>query len=157
QMWQGTVAAYGGSQNDFSTSWDGMRSDFPGGTGSTTGVYYDAGAVQEYVVQTNAGSAETQTGGVNINMIPRVGGNMFSGSLVVFGANSAMQSDNLTDDLKKQGVSASNGLVRTFDYNGSLGGPIRRNELWFFVSGRAWTYDRYQFGMVHDGKLGPVG
>ena len=50
--------------------------------GSIAGVYHNQGAYQEMSYQVVAGSADSQTGGVRINMIPKEGGNRFSGDFL---------------------------------------------------------------------------
>ena len=45
-----------------------------------------------------------------------------------------MQSDNLTAALRSQGVSAATPLTRVYDVSGTLGGPIVRDRLWYFVN-----------------------
>src|SRR5213078_1463802 len=59
-----------------------------------------------------------------VNMIPRDGGNLFSGSLFLAATGSALQGDNLTADLQSQGLNSVNGIKRVYDYNGALGGRI---------------------------------
>ena len=34
-------------------------------------------------------------------------------------------------------------LYRDYDINYSLGGPLKKDRLWFFVSGRNWAYNNY--------------
>ena len=67
-----------------------------------------AGA-QEVVLSTSGGLGEAETGGVILNVIPRDGGNTFSGTFVVTGANGAMQGSNYTQALKDQGLRAPSG------------------------------------------------
>lgn len=157
QMWQGQATAYGGTTGDFSSEVDGMKMDTALSRGQLTGHYLDIGSVAEYVVQVSAGTAETQTGGVKINMIPREGGNQFSGEGVAFFSNDALQSKNVSDALRARGVQGAPKIDRVFDYNVSLGGPIVRTKLWFFTSSRVWTFDREVVNMFHDGKLKPAG
>ena len=45
------------------------------------GFQYNAHTFEEVVVETAAGSAEATTGGVQINIIPKDGGNTFSGTM----------------------------------------------------------------------------
>src|SRR5262249_51422867 len=60
--------------------------------------------VEEVVVQTGGVSADTDSMGVVINMIPKDGGNSFKGyAYGVFG-NDHLQSDNLSDELRARGV-----------------------------------------------------
>src|SRR5712691_13522731 len=99
------------------------------GSGTSHGVY-NVEAYQEVVVDTGAVSAETYTGGVRINFIPRDGGNTFSGSLVTSFANKSMAGSNFTQDLKNAGLPAPNTVKQLFDFNPSFGGPIVRNKVW---------------------------
>ena len=78
QMWQGTVVAYGSLANDTALEVDGMSVMSLLNQGSIAGVYHNQGAYQEMSYQVVAGSADSQTGGVRINMIPKEGGNRFS-------------------------------------------------------------------------------
>src|SRR5262249_49263474 len=63
------------------------------GAGTSHGVY-NMESYDEVVVDTGAVSAETYSGGVRINFIPRDGGNRFSGTFVGAFANSSMSSNN---------------------------------------------------------------
>ena len=54
------------------------------------------------------GSAEQAYGGVQINMVPREGGNSFKGSFYGTGTNSSFQGHNITPELMAQGLTASN-------------------------------------------------
>jgi hypothetical protein len=49
--------------------------------------------------------------------------------------NHAIQSDNLTDALKGRGLLSVDRVDRIWDTAAGLGGPIRRDKLWFFGSG----------------------
>ena len=53
----------------------------------------DAGS-QEMVYQTGGGSGDSPTGGVRMNLVPKEGGNKFSGSMFLGVEN--WQSDNFT-------------------------------------------------------------
>ena len=84
--------------------------------------------------------AETQLGGIRINMIPQEGGNQFSGSFFAGGTpNGGWQADNWNERLGELGVSEDEGVPhidRIYDFNASVGGPIVRDRLWFFSSAR---------------------
>ena len=73
------------------------------GAGTSHGVY-NMESYDEVVVDTGAVSAETYSGGVRINFIPRDGGNRFSGSFVGAFANPSMSSNNLTPELQAAGL-----------------------------------------------------
>jgi len=112
-------------------------------SGQHPAVYLNDGAFQEYVFQVSSGVAETQTGGVRINMIPREGGNQFSGQFITLFSNTDLQGQNVTDKLRARGLTTPAALYRLYDVNGSLGGPIVRNRLWFFTSTRVWAYNNF--------------
>ena len=68
---------HGQRADDMTYNFGGMDSRvFSGG-----GFQYNAHTFEEVVVETAAGSAEATTGGVQINIIPKDGGNIFSGSI----------------------------------------------------------------------------
>jgi carboxypeptidase family protein len=143
QMWQGQATAYGGQAGDFKINIDGLDTSISLSTGQHSGLYLNDGGFEEYVYQVNAGNADTQTGGIKLNIIPKQGGNRFSGQFITTHANEHTQSNNVTDDLRRRGLTTPPGLYKQYDYNGSLGGPVLRDRLWFFTSYRAWAFNYY--------------
>src|SRR5262245_10288007 len=95
-------------------------------------------AVQEMVVDTNVASAESESGGMNVNMVPKDGGNLFAGSFLAEGTNSNLQSSNLTDNLRGRGLTAAAKVRKIYDTGVGLGGPIREDKLWFYGAVRTW-------------------
>jgi hypothetical protein len=112
------------------------------------------GSAQEITIDYAAGSAEMQTGGLQINLIPREGGNAFSGSFFVSAVNSDFQADNFSEDLKSQGLRGVNRLKLAYDINPVVGGPLRQDKLWFFVSGRWQTNQNYLAGLYENLNAG---
>src|SRR6185295_284820 len=106
--------------------------------GAQVGLNVNNGAIQEISIQTGGLSAESELGGLVSNMIPREGANAFRG--VVFGSytNGSLQSDNLSDDLIARGLTAVNAVDKIWDFNPSFGGPLAKDRVWFFLSGRSW-------------------
>ncbi|MEE2636315.1 MAG: TonB-dependent receptor [Acidobacteriota bacterium] len=86
-------------------------------------------------------TAETQSGGLRINMIPNEGGNQFSGSFFAGGTPSALQADNLNQRLQDLGVVSVPKIDVIYDLNGSMGGPLVRDKLWFFSTARRNVID----------------
>jgi hypothetical protein len=89
---------------------------------------------QEMVYRTGGGGGEQQTGGLQINIVPREGGNRFSGQFN-FGFEN-WQSNNFSQDLKDVGVTSVDKLGTYHDLSGTEGGPIMKDRLWWFASGR---------------------
>lgn len=143
QMWQGTVVAYGSLQGDTALEVDGMSVMTLLNTGSIAGVYHNQGAYQEMSYQVVAGSAESQTGGVRINMIPKEGGNRLSGEFLAMYSNENFRAVNIDAALRARGLQAPGNLREIWDYNGGIGGPVLRDRLWFFHSTRKWGTSNY--------------
>ena len=102
------------------------------GSGST-GVGNIA-AFQEMAVDISGVSAEQKEGGVRMNLVPKEGGNTYSGAFYVGYANKSMQGENFSQELRDRGLSTPNTLKRYVDMNPSFGGPIRRDSIWFHAT-----------------------
>jgi hypothetical protein len=103
-------------------------------TGFTTRLIYNMASLQEVTLDYSANTAEVPTGGVRVNIIPREGGNTFNGTFYSSFANSAMQGDNFTDDLRAQGLRTPDKVRKLFDINPGFGGPLKRDKVWFYGS-----------------------
>jgi len=135
----GRISIHGSKLADGKQLQDGMRNNPLTTNGGSRGHVINSLSAQEVVVETGGGgSGEYSTAGAVINMIPRDGGNQFSGSFFTTGSNTAMQAENLTDKLKAQGLNSVNSTRLTFDVNGYVAGPIVQNKLWFMVDSRIW-------------------
>ena len=100
--------------------------------------YFNSSMSQEMVYTTSGAGADVSGGGVRLNMIPRDGGNRFSGSVFSGYQDQSFQSDNLTSDLKARGLKTPDGIDKLWNIEGSLGGPIKKDKMWFFGSARAF-------------------
>ncbi|MGH9146499.1 MAG: hypothetical protein ACRD1Q_07305, partial [Vicinamibacterales bacterium] len=143
-MWTGgSLLVHGSLTVDSRTLIDGMVVDAMFGGGQCSCTYDNEGQTQEMAVQVSGGSAENQLSGVLVNRIPRSGGNRFSGDGVMLFANDGLQSQNLDDELRARGLTTPARLHKLYDVNYSVGGPIVRDRLWFYFSGRNWAYNNY--------------
>ncbi len=93
------------------------------------------------VYTTSGASADVAGGGVRLNMIPRDGGNTLNGSLFLGYQNQSFQSDNVTDDLIARGLRTSDGIGKLSNVEGAVGGPIKKDKVWYFVSARNFLLD----------------
>ena len=143
-MWTGgSLLVHGSLTVDSRTMIDGMVVDAMFGGGQCSCTYDNEAQTQEIAVQVSGGSAENQLSGVLVNRIPRTGGNAFSGDLVTLYSNDGLQGQNLDDEIRARGLQTPAHLHRLYDVNFSLGGPIVRDRLWFFFSGRHWAYNNF--------------
>jgi Carboxypeptidase regulatory-like domain len=104
------------------------------------------GMASEVTIDTSGLSAEQSQGGVRINYIPRDGGNRFSGTTFVSFTNNSLQGNNLTDDLKARGLPTPNSIKVNYDINPGFGGPIQKDRIWFYFTGRVNRADNYAAG-----------
>ena len=130
------MGVHGADQNETTIEIDGMQVNANHGNGSTQ-QYFNQNMTQQMSFTTSANSAETQKGGVRLNMIPQTGGNTFSGTfLAVAVPNEDFVTNNFTQELKDAGLRTPNRPLSTSDYNASVGGPIVRDRAWFYGSFR---------------------
>lgn len=139
----GTLTIHGGSANDQRTMIDGLSVANGEGTGYSTNMLLNVGAAQEIAVDYATVTAEASTGGVRMNLIPKQGGNTFSGTIFGTGVTSGWQGSNYDDALKARGLTTPNSLKRQYDINPSVGGPVIRDKLWFFSSARFTETQNY--------------
>ena len=140
-MQQGVLVAYGGTGTDLAMEVDGMNIMGTLDKGWYPLVYHNDNEFQEMVYQVAGGAAESQTGGVKINMIPKEGGNQFRGNSIVYFSNGSFQSSNINDDLIARNFISPGKLDRLWDVNPAWGGPIKKDRVWIFVSYRNWAYN----------------
>jgi hypothetical protein len=99
-----------------------------------------AGA-QEVSIDLGNGAAEAPANGVYVNFVLRDGGNTVHGTVFGSYTNSHLQSvQRLSDDLRARGLSQSDlgRVLYIWDTNGSVGGPVQRDRLWFHHAMRSW-------------------
>jgi len=142
-MQQPTLQVHGSSNNDNVFVVDGMWLQHVAFSGNQTGFYFNDGLMQEINYQTSTLPADSPVGGVQINMVPREGGNAFHGFVFGSGANESLQSSNLTSSLIAQGLKAQNRIQSLYDINAGIGGPILKDRLWFFTTFRRWSANNF--------------
>ena len=151
---RGAFSIHGGPIVDQSV--DGMYQVLLGGR---TIYSFNTHAIQEVVVETGAGSAESFSGGSVLHYVYKDGGNQFSGTFSATQVTGAMQSDNLSG-LRARGLSRqlqqAGGLKESFDVGGGLGGPMIRNKLWFFGASRVSGTGQYQTGNFYNKTQGSM-
>ena len=108
--------------------------------------------LQETVINTAAPPAENEGGGVNVNLVPKEGGNTFRGVLFGDYTGERFQNNNLDADLRARGAGEANTTKYIFDVYGGLGGPILKDKLWFYTAHR-WKDARQDVAGVFYNKL----
>ena len=88
---------------------DGMKVNAALGDGRIMN-YNNQALAQEMAVSTSGNPAEVQSGGIRLNMIPKDGGNTFSGAFYGGFTDGSWQADNLDDELRSLGLSDVDGV-----------------------------------------------
>jgi hypothetical protein len=146
----------GGPGNEGRLTVDGLSL---GASLNGTGVSYtvaDVGNAQEVVFSTAGSLGEAENAGPAMNLVPRQGGNRLAGSVFANWANGSMQGSNFTDEIRRAGLRAPNALSRIWDTSLSVGGPIRRDRLWFFAATRYQGNHRLVGGMFRNRNAGDL-
>jgi hypothetical protein len=152
---QYAMTIHGSSFQDTQLAVDGMRINTLCGQGQYSGFYLNDAAAQEITYTTGSESAEIGSGGMRINVTPKDGGNRFAGSFFAQGASGPLQADNRSEEVKRF-ITQPPGIDYEYQINPSFGGPIMRDRIWFYLSGRYNSYQRFAAGAVFaDGS--PVG
>jgi hypothetical protein len=127
---------YGGRLNEGRLSIDGLYVGNPPGGNQPPGYSADIGNAQEITYSTSGGLGESETGGLTMNVVGKTGGNIFSGATFLSFTGASLQGNNITAADQAAGLSTPLPLTHVYDLNGSVGGPIAKDKVWFFVNAR---------------------
>lgn len=150
------VSVHGGSIGDTRVLIDGVTIANTEGSGYSSNMLANMSSTQEVAVDYSSGTAESISGGLQINMIPKSGSNTFAGTLFATGATSGMQGQNSDEDLVARGFATPNSVKSQSDVNPGFGGPLRRDRLWFYTSARFTTQDNYVGGLFQNANAGDI-
>lgn len=149
-----TFSIHGGRTSDTRLQLDGVRLGNVLSPGEFSNFVPDTGSTQEITVDYGAVSAEQPFGGLRINLIPREGGNSFRGTMFASHVTGAWQGGNLDADLQARGLPTPNFMKEAYDYNFSYGGPVMRDRVWFYASGRLQRNQNYIAGLYYNKNAG---
>ena len=131
------LSIHGSRAEDAETHIDGLDANLVAFEGAPEGTPFDT-AIAEYVYDYSGNAAEVETGGVRLNLIPKEGSNTFSGGFYGDFAHSSWLANNIGQDLIDLNIAGGEqggvGLDQSWYVGPSAGGPIVRDNLWFFVS-----------------------
>jgi carboxypeptidase family protein len=138
------VSAHGARSDDGVSMIDGLRIGNMYISSNLTNMSLSPLLFDQVDIQLSGQSGETGTNGVIMNAIPKAGGNRFSGSALANGSGPKLQGSNITADLNARGVSGAASKLKTlYDLNGAVGGPIKRDKVWFYGTSRYFTNEYY--------------
>ena len=102
------------------------------GTESNAGVYLHSFLFDEVQIKGSGNDAEVSVPGVNFVGVVKSGSNTFHGSFLSAYQGRRMQSSNLNDTLRAQGITETEPLKYYYDVAADLGGRIIHDKLWFY-------------------------
>jgi hypothetical protein len=118
------------------------------GSQRTILVYPSIDSISEFKIVTNSyGPEYGQSGGAQVNIVTKGGTNGWHGSLYYFGRNDALDANNFFN--KNTSPAIPNGELRRNDFGGTLGGPVKKDKLFFFYS---QEFNREIDGDLHTGQ-----
>jgi Carboxypeptidase regulatory-like domain len=136
---------HGGRANESRMWVDGLNVGNPPGGGQPPTYVADIGNAQEIAFTTSGGLGESETAGLVMNVVPKTGGNQVHGAVFYSGTGEKLQADN------GSGVPKLNNV---YDLNISIGGPVMKDKVWYFINGRTQAATRYIPGIFYNKNAG---
>src|SRR5713226_5533780 len=103
------------------------------GSNRTILIYPSLDSIEEFKIERNSYGAQFGgAGGGVITLVTKSGTNDFHGSAYYFGRNDLLDSQDTI--LKAFNPKAKKDTIRRNDFGGSIGGPIKKEKIFFFVS-----------------------
>jgi hypothetical protein len=91
------------------------------------------------------------------NSIPKDGGNIVSGAVFLGGTNGPWQSNNVDAYLQSRGIQKADRISKIQTFNASMGGPLVKDTLWYFMTGRHIAVDKFPANIPSEYIVAPDG
>src|SRR5262245_15468500 len=124
----------GGRGNEGRLQLDGLNTGASLNGGGVSGYTADIQNAAEIAITTSGGLGEAEVGGPAMNIVPRTGGNTFKEYFYSSVTGSGLQGSNFDDALQAAGLRAPGAQNRLWDVSGSVGGPFKKDSVWFFMT-----------------------
>jgi hypothetical protein len=145
---------FGGRSNEGRVNVDGISVGSAFNGAGVSSYIVDVGNAREIAMTTSGGLGETEGGGPALNVLPKEGGNSLHGTFFATGANGDMIGSNYTQELRDRGLTTPGETRKVWDFNLGLGGPIKRDRLWFYLNLRDEGSERTVPGMFANRNAG---
>ena len=142
-----SFSSRGGPTNEGRMAVNGMTVAAPFNGGGVSTYVLDSVNVDEVSVSVSGGMGESDTGGPVMNLVPRSGGNSFSGQGFINNAGEWSKGDNLNDELRAVGLTEAPGIINAYDGSVSLRRPDQARS----------TVVLWELPQARDGDAGPGG
>lgn len=117
---------------------------------TSTGMYYDINAFEEVQVKALGNDAEVAVSGINFIGVLKSGSNAFHGRAAAAVQRKRLQSNNIDDNLRAQGITSGDSINRFEDLSADLGGRIIRDRLWFYGAAHRQNLVKELIGYIRD-------
>jgi hypothetical protein len=162
---------YRGSADTVQTV-EGIRLNNLCAQGAYSGVYWNDASFEEFSYVTGADTTEMGQGGMRVNLVPRDGGNTFRGSAIFNFAGEGFGADNcgsagIGQPCTRSNLSGSKTfnpnnhitnvdvIQEIWDVNPTIGGPIKRDKIWFNYTFRHWGSTKTKTDSYFDANPSP--
>ncbi len=145
---QSSYFGHGSSEDDNTWGIDGANITDNSALGAAP-AYVNISSYEAVQVNYGNNDIKSQTGGVQINLISKRGGNGYSGTFYLDVERNAWQADNVPQELKDIGYSAA-GVNRLYLYGANFGGPIIDDRVWFYAAWGIQDIDALSLAGVSD-------
>ena len=144
----------GGRTNEARIQVDGLNTGAAFNGAGVSSYVVDIGNAQEISMTTSGGLGEAEVGGPSFSIVPKTGGNSFKGSVYQSNVTKGMVGDNYTTALQQAGLTTPGKLFKLWDTNVGVGGPIKKDRVWFFAQFRDEGSHRTVPGMFANQNMG---
>jgi hypothetical protein len=145
---------FGGRSNEGRVNVDGISVGSAFNGAGVSSYIIDVGNAREIAMTASGGLGETEGGGPALNVLPKEGGNSLHGTFFVTFATEDMIGSNYTQELKDRGLTTPGETRKVWDFNLGLGGPIKKDRLWFYLNLREEGSERTVPGMFANKNAG---
>jgi len=164
-------SARGGPTNEGRMTVNGMTVAAAFNGGGVSSYILDTVGAEEVTTNVSGGLGEMEVGGPVMNIVPRAGGNRFTGSAFMNTAGEWSKGNNLDDALTAPppgpNLKETPGIIKSYDGSIAYSGPILKDRLWFYgsyrklntitaVEGVKWnknTFDLSRWDWVEDPSI----
>jgi len=129
---QSSYFGHGGRDGDTTWSIDGASITDMSALGASP-AYVNIASYEELQINYGNNDIKSQTGGVQLNIISKRGGNSYSGTFYMDVEKKSWQAENLTQELKDMEYTSA-GINKVYLYGANFGGPLIKDRLWFYGS-----------------------
>jgi hypothetical protein len=145
---QSSYYGHGSSGNDNTWNIDGANITDNSALGAAPN-YVNISSYEELQVNYGNNDVKSQTGGVQLNLVTKRGGNAYSGTFYLDVEDENWQLKNVPSGLASQGYK-SPGIYRLYLYGANFGGPIVKDVAWFYGSWGVQDIDKRTLAQTSD-------